>query len=194
MRHLLFAIWIALRVNSMAYGFVVAVPNVRSISTSTSTSTAGATTVTLLQASSNTPTVIDFQSDSSQFGRGEMHLSAILNEGDVVVYQKGTWMVDGVVVGDDTQPPSFQYCQIETIQLVWTHNCEHGVLRGLALETEVVEGSNKEEVLAIVEPLESVEFGPEQLVARLPVEWNAEGTVGTSLVDLEGGALWKVLE
>jgi hypothetical protein len=60
----------------------------------------------------------------------------MIQEGDVVVYQTGTWRVDGVVVGDDTQPPSFQYCQIETIQVVWTHNCEHGVLRGIALQLQ----------------------------------------------------------
>ena len=43
---------------------------------------------------------IDFQSDDTHFGRGEMHLSAVLDEGDAVVYQTGTWFVDGVSVGD----------------------------------------------------------------------------------------------
>jgi hypothetical protein len=41
---------------------------------------------------------VEFQSDESLFGRGENHLSALLQEGDLVLYQTGSWQVDGVTV------------------------------------------------------------------------------------------------
>ena len=126
--------------------------------------------------------VIDFQDDSNQFGRGEMHLSAILEEGDVVVYQTGSWFVDGVAVGEDV-PPSFEYCSIETIQVVWTHNCEHGVLRGTKVEL-------KEDGTLRVDPsYEQVEFGPEQLLARVPVE--SIGDTGYRPLVSVGDDLWR---
>lgn len=108
---------------------------------------------------------IDYQSDEASFGRGEMHLSAVLEERDVVVYQMGTWEVDGVMVGTG-DPPSYEYCVVETLQVVWTHNCEHGFISGLAIDIDL--NSKKVEVIS---PLEFVDFGPEQLVARLPVNW-----------------------
>ena len=37
-------------------------------------------------------------------GRGLDHLSAALEEGDLVCYQIGSWKVDGVVVGDGAEP------------------------------------------------------------------------------------------
>lgn len=106
-------------------------------------------------------------------GRGEMHLSAILEEGDIVVYQRGMWFVDGVEVGDGSTP-SLGYCKIETIQLVWTHNSEHGVLRGFALEHE----SNESSLLHLTD--EVIEFGPEQLLARIPVEGGTDGCIASS--------------
>lgn len=119
---------------------------------------------------------IDFQSN---FGRGHDHLSAFVNEGDVVVYQSGTWYVDGVEVGDGS-PPTFHYCRVETLQIVWTHNCEHGVIRGFPLEPVGREQQQKEQeedtsvYLKFVVDLEDpVEFGPEQLVARLSgIQWD----------------------
>ena len=108
---------------------------------------------------------IDYQSDVSSYGRGEMHLSAVLNEKDVAVYQTGTWEVDGVEVGDGN-PASLEYCVIETLQVVWTHNCEHGVIRGIAV---TIDPESRE--VELTPDLEFVDFGPEQLVARLPVEW-----------------------
>ena len=66
-------------------------------------------------------TSIDLQSDTAQFGRGEMHLSALLEDGDVVVYQTGTWYVDGVEVGTG-EPASFAYAVVDNVQVVWTHN------------------------------------------------------------------------
>ncbi len=109
---------------------------------------------------------IDYQSDESMYGRGEMHLSAMLEEKDIVVYQTGTWEVDGAEVGDGT-PSKFEYCAVETMQIVWTHNCEHGFVSGLAVTIDEMTG----DVSVKNDPLEFVDFGPEQLVARLPVEW-----------------------
>jgi hypothetical protein len=141
-----------------------------------------------------TPGSIDFQSDDSQFGRGERHLSALLEEGDVVVYQTGTWQVDGVDVGDGS-PPVLELARIETIQLVWTHNCEHGVLRGVQVEVEQLqlqfqvllgeEDDNNHVFFQESEPLYPVEFGPEQLLARLPVTWDDATNQGRSVVPLD---------
>lgn len=134
--------------------------------------------------SSNTDEKIDFQADSSRFGRGEMHLSALLQEGDVVSYQTGSWFVDGVQVGDEDHP-SLAFCQIETIQVVWTHNCEHGVLRGmeLVLGDEDGDDKSKSSKTQLKATGNVIEFGPEQLVARFPVIW--EGTNCIPLVQLD---------
>ena len=43
--------------------------------------------------------------------------------------------MDGVLVGDEDAEIVYKICRIETIQIVWTHNCEHGVLRGLNINT-----------------------------------------------------------
>ena len=100
--------------------------------------------------------------------------------------------MDGATVGDDPDaPPIMKYCKVDTLQIVWTHNCEHGVIRGISVEIggggTIGSGSaNQEEgsdsschdVSCCTTPdddLEFVEFGPEQLVARLPVEWLDEG-------------------
>jgi hypothetical protein len=119
-------------------------------------------------------TKIDFQADD-WFGRGLQHISASLVEGDTVVYQTGTWMVDGVFVGDG--PMEWHYCTIQTIQLVWTHNCEHGVLRGLAVDRMT------DTTWRLTDPWVDVEFGPDQLIAKLPVVW--DGDRGVSLVPID---------
>ena len=62
-------------------------------------------------------------------GRGLDHLSAALEEGDLVLYQVGSWTVDGVVVGDGDEP-ALAYAVVDTLQLVFTHNCEHGWIYG----------------------------------------------------------------
>ena len=138
-------------------------------------------------------TVVEYQSDESRYGRGEMHLSAVVSEGDTVVYRTGTWYVDGVLVGDPhdesgedesdggTPSHSYELCRIDTIQVVWTHNCEHGLLRGLAVDPQNEtndEHSNENETAARLSlriPLEDVQFGPEQLIAVLKnVVWESE--------------------
>jgi len=145
---------------------------------------------------------IDFQSDSGLYGRGEMHLSAVLEEGDVVVYQDGQWQVDGVTVGNDDEPPIFRYAKVETLQVVWTHNCEHGVIRGTAMtlreEEQANDDSSTRRQLLVVDPTDEggglVEFGPEQLVARLPVQWDeATGAETTSCILLApvSDSLWR---
>jgi len=48
-------------------------------------------------ANCSTPN-IDRQSDI-KYGRGISHISADLNEGDIIAYQHGTWYVDGTEVG-----------------------------------------------------------------------------------------------
>ena len=109
----------------------------------------------------NGPDGIEYQWDDSKYGRGEMHLSAMLDVGDIVVYQTGTWLVDGVEVGDGG-PPDFQYGLVETIQLVWTHNCEHGVIRALPLKLLIPkeENGHSSSVLCL-ESDDCREFGPE---------------------------------
>jgi len=152
-----------------------------SASTSTSTAKLKGVTDTRMSCSSSSSSSgngsefkIDYQSDTTLYGRGEMHLSAVLEEGDIAVYQTGTWEVDGVEVGDGT-PACFEYCVVETIQIVWTHNCEHGFIHGMDVKVTEVDpdsssGSSSCRV-KITSPLKFIDFGPEQLVARLPVKW-----------------------
>jgi hypothetical protein len=118
---------------------------------------------------------IDFQKDH---GRGQDHLSAFLEEGDVVVYQTGIWTVDGVQVGDG-EVATWAWAKMDSLQVVWSHNCEHGVLRGIVLKKVKSKQNDLALELRQVEPMEIVEFGPEQLVARVPVQWqNEEQTRG----------------
>lgn len=131
---------------------------------------------------------IDLQSDGIRFGRGDFHLSALIDEGDVVVYQTGSWLVDGVVVGEDDAAPRFALAKIDNVQVVWTHNCEHGVLRGIEVVIDPLDNTR----VLVSEPLQDVEFGPEQLLARLPVAWEDEkSTVGIANVPLEAELWWS---
>lgn len=143
-------------------------------------------------------TIIEYQSDD-KYDRGEMHISAAVNEGDTLVYRTGSWYVDGVLVGDEDATPAYEYCRVETIQLVWTHNCEHGVLRGLAVD--LLEGDNDEQQgqhLALRTPLDEVQFGPEQIIARIGnVAWEpndqddtGEGESGKCSVTLHS-SMWR---
>lgn len=129
---------------------------------------------------------IDFQSDEQKFGRGDFHLSASLEDDDVICYQTGTWFVDGVQVGDASEPPSFSYARVDNVQVVWTHNCEHGVIRGVALEPLFHDSGRVS--FRVLE--EYVECGPEQLLAKIPVLWNDAFDKGESLVSF-GESTWK---
>lgn len=119
---------------------------------------------------------IDRQSDKSKYGRGIDHISADINEGDVIAYQEGTWYVDGTEVGDGS-PAIVRYCLVDTVQIVWTHDCEHGLVYGFDLTV----AHNDEDVsyesgvivkkgsMFIVENESYVQCGPEQILCRVPV-------------------------
>ena len=132
--------------------------------------------------SSASQSFMDCQDD---FGRGEDHLSAFVEEGDVVVYQTGSWTVDGVPVGNGSAA-SFEFALVDTLQVVWTHNCEHGVLRGIRME--LVEPT----VLRLIAD-DYVEWGPEQLRARINgVTWddgNQEGLCRVS-ENMDDHSMW----
>jgi hypothetical protein len=102
-------------------------------------------------------------------GRGHEHLSAWLEEGDVCVFQTGQWMVDSVVVGPGT-PPRLLLARVDCLQINWTTDCEHG--RVIATAINHLEG----DLVRIdeIEEFSGVEFGPEQLVARVPAQWEDE--------------------
>ena len=143
-------------------------------------------------------TIIEYQSDD-KYDRGEMHISAAVNEGDTVVYRTGSWYVDGVLVGDEDATPAYEYCRVESIQLVWTHNCEHGVLRGLAVDLSEDDNSEQQgQHLSLRTPLDEVQFGPEQIIAWISnVVWEpnnedetGEGEIGNCSVMLDS-SMWR---
>ena len=113
---------------------------------------------------------IDRQSDSNKYGRGVDHISADLNEGDVIAYQAGTWYIDGLSEVGDGSPSYVRYMVVDTIQLVWTHDCEHGVINGYDLLVE--DASNEDQIVEIkskfISTDEYLQIGPEQLLAKIP--------------------------
>jgi hypothetical protein len=151
----------------------------------TATVCRGNTIATSFLFAARTDPVLELQSDETLYGRGDFHLSASLQDDDVVVYQTGTWTVDGVEVGDGS-PAAWRYARVENIQIVWTHNCEHGVIRAVALEPIFSQDSFPS--FKVTE--EQVEFGPEQLVARIPTEWNDDFDEGKTLVAFDE-SLWN---
>ena len=98
---------------------------------------------------------------SKEGDRGHAHLSAYLAEGELVIYQTGTWLVDNVEVGDGT-PAVWRLAQVDVVQINWTCTGEHGVIRGFAARWDPATG----EVVCDEEDDEQVDVGPEQLVAR----------------------------
>ena len=111
-------------------------------------------------------------------GRGLAHLSARVEEGDVCVYQVGTWQVDWSEAGPGA-PPRLLLVRVDCMQLNWTHDHEHGLIHATAI-TEI-DGS----VVRIDEdePLGGVSFAAEQLVARVGAEWTSD-YAGTTLASL----------
>ena len=77
-----------------------------------------------------------------------------------MLYQTGQWTVDSVAVGDGDEP-DLAYAVVDTLQLVFTHNCEHGWIYGSALHCDAG---------GVLRPPDGdafVQIGPEQLLARL---------------------------
>jgi hypothetical protein len=118
---------------------------------------------------------VELQSDC---GRGVAHLSFRLEEGNVCVYQVGTWHVDWSEVGSGA-PPRLLLVRVDCLQLNWTHDHEHGLITATAINK--VDGS--EVRIDEDEPYGAVSFAPEQLVARVPATW-ADDFVGTLLAPL----------
>jgi hypothetical protein len=116
------------------------------------------------------------------FGRGQHHLSTLLEEGDVVAYQVGTWLVDNVEVGPGT-PPRCLFCRVDYLQLNWSHNCEHGVIGGTRL---LLDGGGDPSCVMALDESKEVSFGPEQLLARLPAEWSADAGTATLRCPMPG--------
>ena len=99
-------------------------------------------------------------------GRGADHPSAFLEDGDLVAYQTGAWDVDGVAVGDGE--PEIALAFVTLVQLVFTHNCEHGWIHGVAARCEAGVATATDDEL---------QFGPEQLRARLGGAAGDDGSV-----------------
>mmetsp|Transcript_34451 Transcript_34451/g.70475 ORF Transcript_34451/g.70475 Transcript_34451/m.70475 type:complete len:200 (+) Transcript_34451:28-627(+) len=124
--------------------------------------------------------LIDRQSDKSKYGRGVDHISADINEGDVIAYQDGTWFVDGTEVGDGS-PATVRYCLVDTVQIVWTHDCEHGLVYGFDLTVSSADNNDgqvcsdehgaiiKKGNIFIIQNESYVQCGPEQILCRIPV-------------------------
>ena len=109
-------------------------------------------------------------------GRGQHHLSAQLEEGDVVIYQAGNWQVDGIWVREGQ--PELKFACVDYVQCVWTHNCEHGRVGGTSLCL-----SEDGKSVRLLDG-EDVDFGPEQLVARVPAVWQECGCLANLAVQL----------
>ncbi|KAL7546870.1 hypothetical protein ACHAWF_010204 [Thalassiosira exigua] len=165
---------------------------------------------------------VDRQADA-KYGRGSYHISADLNEGDIVVFQDGTWFVDGTPVGEYrsacARPRSFcksrvshlstftrsppnspgdgsfaraRYMQVDTIQLVWTHDCEHGVINGFEVlianddESVCESGSLVKVGSQILVTNDYIQVGPEQVLARIPTaitkKENLRGATETTII------------
>jgi len=71
-----------------------------------------------------------------------------------------------VEVGDGSDA-CLKFARVDFLQIVWTHDCEHGYVHGMALERHGT-------TVHLIEE-EDVQFGPEQLVARLPASWSEDG-------------------
>ena len=77
-------------------------------------------------------------------GRGLSHLSARVEEGDVCVYQVGTWQVDWSEAGPGA-PPRLLLVRVDCMQLNWTHEHEHGLIHATAISE--VDGSTRPQVV-----------------------------------------------
>ena len=89
------------------------------------------------------------------------------------VYQVGTWLLDNVEVGDGSRA-RLRLARVDHTQLICSAHNEHGVIRGTALaydhaRVELVPRAPDTAGGADggADGGEEVEFGPEQLVARI---------------------------
>ena len=98
----------------------------------------------------------------SAFGRGNAHLSWNVEDGDIVVYQVGTWLVDNVEVGDGSAA-RMRFARVDNVQINFTHNCEHGVIRGTAMRL------GEDGTSLNLDEEDEIQFGPEQVCAAPPV-------------------------
>jgi len=73
--------------------------------------------------------------------------------------------------------------QVDAIQLVWTHNCEHGVINGFDLRivnnnaiSESAEGATAtvEQGSFFIVSDEYAQIGPEQVLAKIPSSKNSK--------------------
>ena len=83
---------------------------------------------------------------------------------------------------------------VDTIQIVWTHNCEHGVINGFDITINTNEhkheSSTYNEVNGAVVNVgstfvignEYVQCGPEQVVAKIPITRDSDKNEFVSLV------------
>ena len=98
-------------------------------------------------------------------------------------------MVDWVVVGPGT-PPRLLVARVDCLQINWTNDCEHGRVIATAinsLDGDAV-GIDENEVFS------GIEFGPEQLVARIPAQWDDVGLAGQLLSPLPSTLLASLPE
>ena len=81
---------------------------------------------------------------------------------------------------------------VDHLQIVWTHNCEHGEVRGWPLALAQDRSGQGWTALRAGEDL--VQCGPEQLVARLPARWDAGGGPGAVRVNWVSRWRWRGAE
>lgn len=84
------------------------------------------------------------------------------------------------VLGDGSNSV-VKYLLVDTIQLVWTHDCEHGMINGFdvtATKNMDVDSDSVNSLLEkgnrLVVSDDYVQIGPEQVLARIPTELSGE--------------------
>ena len=113
---------------------------------------------------------------SSNENKGHDHLSAFIQEDDIVIYRTGTWYIDNIEVGDGT-PATLQAGIVRAVQLVWSHDCEHGCIYIEPLiptsSSNINTNTDDYDMLIKLDDDDNsvlAAFGPEQLVAVLAID------------------------
>ena len=85
----------------------------------------------------------------------------------------------------DGSGPIIRYMLVDTMQIVWTHNCEHGVLNGFdvtIIDGEVgVYGDAVESGSIFMIGYDYIQCGPEQVFAKIPASRGIENGIYVSL-------------